>query len=247
MAADLPVQVRAGDPHWIRGHSDAPNPLDVHRFCRGVARLAHRALELAAQFGLVAALAGLCHTFNVLLGYATDPQFERKEAIRFLSLALSIDDSDPETLAMTCLITGFMVDDYESAIEMADRAVGLNPNSYMAWLNRSWIYKTAGLPKEAIRSFEHAVCVSPVDPQLHLTFVGMAAAYIELRRFDQAVVAAKKAQRLNSSEAPIYRCLASAFAHLGRDAGAREAAARMLEVDICVDCSGRAYKREAAD
>jgi hypothetical protein len=34
---------------------------------------------------------------------------------------LSIDDSYPETLAMTCLITGFMADDYESAIEMADR------------------------------------------------------------------------------------------------------------------------------
>jgi hypothetical protein len=27
-----------------------------------------------------------------------------------------------------------------------------------------------------------------------------------------------------------YRCLASAFAHLGRDAEAREAAARMLEI-----------------
>ena len=28
-----------------------------------------------------------------------------------------------------------------------------------------------------------------------------------------------------------YRCLASAFAHLGRDAEAREAAARVLEID----------------
>jgi adenylate cyclase len=29
----------------------------------------------------------------------------------------------------------------------------------------------------------------------------------------------------------VYRCLASAFAHLGRDAEAREAAARVLEFD----------------
>jgi len=63
-------------------------------------RLAHRALELDPRFGFVAALAGLCHTQNVLWGYAVDPQFERKEAVRLLRLALSIDDSDPDTLAV---------------------------------------------------------------------------------------------------------------------------------------------------
>jgi adenylate cyclase len=48
-------------------------------------RLAHRALELDPRFGLVAALAGQCHMRNVLLGYAIDPQFERREAIRLLA------------------------------------------------------------------------------------------------------------------------------------------------------------------
>ena len=50
-------------------------------------------------------------------------------------------------------------------------------------------------------------------------------------RFDEAIVAGKKAQRQNPSYSPAYRCLASAFAHLGRDAEAREAAARLLELD----------------
>jgi hypothetical protein len=36
---------------------------------------------------------------------------------------------------------------------------------------------------------------------------------------------------VNPSYSPAYRCLASAFAHLGRDADAREAAARVLEFD----------------
>ena len=62
-------------------------------------RLAHRVLELDPRFGLVAALAGNCHMVNVLLDYANDPQFERKEAVRLLRLALSVDDGDPETLA----------------------------------------------------------------------------------------------------------------------------------------------------
>jgi adenylate cyclase len=124
-----------------------------------------------------------------------------------------------------------MVGDRESEIEMADRAVALNPNSYWAWNSRGWVYKNAGLPDEAVGSFERAIRMSPVDMRLNLTFGGMAHALIELRRFDEAIVAGKKAQRQNPAWSATYRCLASAFAHLGRDAEAREAAAGLLEVD----------------
>jgi adenylate cyclase len=194
-------------------------------------RLAHRALELDPRFGYVAALAGGCHQLNVTLGYAVDPQFERKEAVRLLRLAVSIDDGDPDTLAHAAASSAFMVEDYESAVEMADRAVALNPNSFHTWFCRGHVYRTAGLPEEAIRSFERAMRMSPVDPRLHLLYVGMAQALIELRRFDEAIVAGKKALRLNPSFPPTHRHLASAFAHLGCVAEAREAAARMLEVD----------------
>jgi adenylate cyclase len=165
------------------------------------------------------------------LGYSIDPQFERNEAVRLLRLALSIDDDDSETLAQAAVVSTFMIGDHESAIEMADRAVALNPNSFDAWYARGWVYRNAGLPEEAIPSFERAVRMSPVDPLLHRSFVGTAAALIELGRFDEAIVAAKKALRQNSSYAPAYRCFASAFAHFGRDAEAREAAAHVLEHD----------------
>jgi adenylate cyclase len=194
-------------------------------------RLAHRALELDPRFGFVAALAGVCHMQNVLWGYSTDPHFDRKEAVRLFRLALRIDDSDPETLAWLAFISTYMVGDSESAIELAERAVALNPNSFYAWNSRGWVYKVAGLPEEAVRSFERAIRVSPVDPLLNITFAGMGMAFIELRRFDEAIVAGKKAQRQNPSYPPAHRCLASAFAHLGRDAEAREAAARTLEFD----------------
>ena len=67
---------------------------------------------------------------NVVLGYAIDPQFDRKEAVRLIRLALSIDDGDPDTLARAAVISAFMVGDSEAEIEMADRAVALNPNSW---------------------------------------------------------------------------------------------------------------------
>jgi len=180
-------------------------------------RLAHRALELHPRFGGAATLAGLCHMRNVIIGYADDPQFDRREAVRLSRLALSLDDSDPDTLAAVAVISAFMVGDIESALEMADRAVALNPNSFGAWSARGWVCRAAGLPQEAVQSFERAIRMNPIDPLLHPSFVGMGIALIELRRFDEAIVAGKNAQRQKSSYGPVYGCLASAFAHLGRE------------------------------
>ena len=194
-------------------------------------RLVERALELDPGFAAAAALAGACHMENVLRSYAIDPQFERKEAVRLMRLALSLDDHDPDTLATAASISALLVGDCETEIEMADRSVALNPNSYHAWHRRGWVYKIAGQPEEAIRSFERAMRMSPVDPQQFIALTGMGFAFIELRRFDEAIIAGKKALRHNPYYPGPYRCLASAFAHLGQDAEAREAAAGMLELD----------------
>ena len=86
--------------------------------------------------------------------------------------------------------TPCMLGDNESEIELADRAVALNPNSNQAWGCRGWVYRVASLPEEAVRSFERAMRMSPVDPLLHQSFTGMAYALVELGRFDEAIVAA---------------------------------------------------------
>jgi adenylate cyclase len=131
-------------------------------------RLLQRALELDPAFAGAASLAGICHMRNVLFGYSLDPQFDRKEAIRLSRLAMSLDGDTSEILASAAVVSAFLVGDHESEIEMADRAVSLNPNSFHAWYDRGWVYKIAGLWEEAVRSFERAIRMSPVDPQLHL-------------------------------------------------------------------------------
>jgi adenylate cyclase len=59
------------------------------------------------------------------------------KTIRLSRLALSIDDNEAETLSWATLISAFFVHEYEGAIEMADRAVALNPNSFSAWNSRA--------------------------------------------------------------------------------------------------------------
>ncbi|MCA1549770.1 winged helix-turn-helix domain-containing protein [Bradyrhizobium sp. BRP19] len=201
-------------------------------------RLAHRALELDPQLGLAAGLAGNCHALNVVFGFAVDPKFERREALRLARLALSIDDSDADTLASASFISAIMIGAGQTEIEMANRAVALNPNAFQALVCRGHVYRIAGLPEEAIRSFEHAVRMSPLDPVLHAVMAGIGMALIELGRFEEAVEAGKKAERQNAFYSSTYRCLASAYAHLGRDAESREAAARLLELDAAFNISG---------
>jgi adenylate cyclase len=121
--------------------------------------------------------------------------------------------------------------DFDTAREMVDRAVALNPNAAFAWGQRGWTYQVARQLEEAIRSFERAIRLTPFDPLLFLGLTEMGVAFIDLGRFDEAVAAAKKALSQNQTFAASYRCLTTALAHLGREAEAREAAACLLELE----------------
>jgi adenylate cyclase len=194
-------------------------------------KLAHRALDLDPRSVFAATLAAGAHLDNVAWGFAIDPQFDRNEAIRLSRLALSLDENDARALSTAGWVTAFFTGDYETAIDFADRAVACNPNDARLWRLRGWTYRTAGQHEEAIRSWERGIRLDPLDPWLHITLAGIGQSLIELRRFDKAVAVTKKALRRNSSASQIHRGLVSALAHLGRDAEAREAAARLLEVD----------------
>jgi adenylate cyclase len=188
-------------------------------------------LDLDPRFISAATTAANAHLNNVTLGFSTDPQFDRSEAIRLARLALSLDENDAGALSTAGLVTACFTDDHETAIDYSDRAVATNPNFYVAWNYRGWVYQVVGQYEEAIRSFKRAIRVSPLNPWVHNDHAGIGTALIELRRFDEAVAFFKRAIRQNSSDPTAFRGLASALAHLGRDAEAREALARMLEID----------------
>ena len=194
-------------------------------------RLASRALEIDPRYAFAARLAASCHLVNVDQGWAADPKSETAEGLRLIRLALSIDGNDDAALSILGWATASFSDEYDTARELVDRAVVINPNSAFAWERRGWTCQRAGQSEEAIRSFERAIRLSPFDPWLFLRFTGMGIAFIGVDRFDEAVAAAKNALQKKPAFATGYRCLAAALAHLGRDAAAREAAAQLLEVD----------------
>jgi adenylate cyclase len=222
-----------------------PNNLSAYDFClralphvylwtqEGSAealRLLSRALEIDPRYSFAATLSGCCHILSVTQAWAADPESETAKGLQLLQLALSIDRNDHNALSVLGWVTAALFNDYDTAREMVDRAVTFNPNSAFAWEMRGWTYQRAGQPDEAIQCFERAIRLSPFDPSLHTKFTGMSASLIGLARFDEAVAAAKKALG-EKHTAQIYRCLAAALAHLGRDSEARMAGAHLLEIE----------------
>ena len=194
-------------------------------------QLTHRALEIDPRYGFAAYVAGTCHIFVIAQGWAQDLNREIGETTRLLSLALSIDENDPDILASVGVATSYLTEDFATAAEMVDRAVVLNPNSALAWNLRGQAYLFGGQAAEALRSFERTIRLSPLDPSLYMALAGMGIALIELRRFDEAVAVARRAARQNQAYATTYRCLASALAHLGREAEVQEVVSHLLEID----------------
>jgi TolB-like protein len=194
-------------------------------------RLLSRALEIDPRYGAAASLAVFCRTLILIQGWAIDPLSEIQEVTRLSQLALSSDENDPDALAVVGWATAYLTGDFDAATEMLDRAVALNPNSAIAWNYRGTACQFMGQAEEALRSFERGLRLSPLDPMLYGTFAVMGFAFISLRRFDEAVAAAKKSLRKKQTFTTAYRCLAAALAHLGRDAEASEAVRRILEIE----------------
>jgi len=194
-------------------------------------QLFNRALEIDSRFGVAATVAASCRQLNIIQGWAPDLKSENEEVARLLRVALGIDENDPEALATAGNLT-LLSGDLDAAKEMVDRAVALNSNSAFVWNQRGYLYQGSGQAEEAIRSFERAIRLSPLDPMNFMAFAGLASAFIRQERFDEAVAAAKKSLRKSHQTfTGAYRCLAAALAQLGREAEAREAAVRMLELD----------------
>ncbi len=68
----------------------------------------------------------------------------------------------------------------------------------------------------AIANFERAIRLSPVDPDLYQTLIGMAASYFLLGKYDNAVACAERSVSEQPGFIASRRILAAAYAMSGR-------------------------------
>jgi tetratricopeptide (TPR) repeat protein len=124
-----------------------------------------------------------------------------------------------------------VVGDLEAATTFVDRAVVLNPNLWGAWHASGWVRVYRDEPEVAIEHFARALRLSPLDPRVISLQAGTAFAHFLAGRYDAASSWAEKAMWAQTNYVTPIRIAAASHALAGRLAEARQALARLRELD----------------
>jgi len=199
---------------------------------RNAERLLLRATKIDPNFSDAwAALADcIARHYNVAGPNNIDLVTERAcEAAR---RAMTTDPDNGIAFAAAAWCFAIVAGQHSEAVEFADRAIRLNPNSSFVHTRCGWALVHCAEPELAIVSLDTALGLSPVDPEGFLPLVGKSAALLFMHRYEEAVDVARRAFRLQPSHPIVLRYLAASLALSGRMAEAREAADALSRAGI---------------
>jgi adenylate cyclase len=194
-------------------------------------RLFNKASEIDREFASAYGLAARCYNWRATNGWINDKESEIAEAIRLARRAVQFGKDDAIALSMAGHAIARMAGEVEAGMALIDRALALNPNLAAAWLSGGWLKVWLGEPDKAISSFAHAMRLSPIDPHLFNMLAGTASAHLIADRYDQARVWAEMALQDNPDHQPGLRIAAASNAMAGRPEQARQAAARLQQLN----------------
>ena len=156
---------------------------------------------------------------------------EQAEASRLMQEGLKADMDDPIVLWQAATMRCYFERDFDSALNLIERSLDIDPNSPRAWNTSSLIHGIVGNSEISRRHAEHAIRISPRNPSHWVSLTHIAAANLQDTRYRQAADAARKALQLNSYVVPTQLILAASCAHLGQLEEAKAAIARALELN----------------
>ncbi|WP_223545989.1 winged helix-turn-helix domain-containing tetratricopeptide repeat protein [Pseudomonas sp. A-B-19] len=153
----------------------------------------YRAIELDAEFASAYGMAAWCHFWRKLNGWMTDRPAEIAEGIRLARLAVTLGRDDAVALTRGGHALAHLAGEVDAGIALLDRARLLNPNLAPAWFLGGILRALHGETDAAIEHLNHAVRLSPLDPEMFRMQVGMALAHFFAGHFDAAADWAEKA------------------------------------------------------
>jgi tetratricopeptide (TPR) repeat protein len=194
-------------------------------------RLFYRAIELDPDFASAHGMAAWCYVIRKNFGWMTDRLQETTELERLANKAVVLGKEDAVALYTGGFALAHVAGQLEAGAALIDRALALDPNLAAAWHLGGWVRIYLGEAETAIEHMARAMRLNPLDPHLFGMQNGTAAAHFLAGRYDEASAWAEKALREHPTHAPAMRIAAASHALAGRFAQAREAMARMRQID----------------
>lgn len=189
--------------------------------------LLEKALAIDPEYPLALSLAGWCHAQRSVYNWSPNISESQVLARSLAERAAEMSGDDPIILAVLGAVHTF-VRNFGTARVLLERAVTLDPNAAWAWSRLGWLENYADQPQKAIRNFERALRLSPIDPMNFNNHVGLGSAHEIAEEYDEAAAFYRRALEERPNAYWIYRNLASSLSGAGRVTEAKQAFAEMM-------------------
>ena len=178
-------------------------------------QLFEKAIDADPTFAPPYAFKSVCHYAFVMLGFTDDPERHMTLSMDCAKRALALDPKDAVgyfAISRIHMIRG----EHDAAIAAGEKAIELNPNTFYAYHGLAFALTLAGKPEEGIEYTTRAERISPRDPMLWSALIVRSLACLLLKRYEEAIENAEKADHIPASTGywP-YALKASALAQVG--------------------------------
>lgn len=190
-------------------------------------RLAEEAIELDPNFAAAYSLLSRSLWRSLRFRYAEDPAKTKQDALNTQLKAVELEYS-ANTLSFLGLLYYQMMKEREKGLEIAEKALALNPHNSSVLNILGLLNYWSGRCKEAISLIEKAIRVSP-RPSANNLMSG-AQAYCECQLYDECITLAQKAVEISPDSFPSHRTLTVCYALSGRIEEAKASAAEVLRI-----------------
>jgi adenylate cyclase len=197
----------------------------------GARGLLQQARVFDADYAPAYAYAAQWHTFRIGQGWSANRREDAHEAARLAAAAVERDKYDAAALAISGHANSFLLHDYDTGIDLTDRALAAGPSSALAWNLASCTSSYIGEGREAVARAEHSLRLSPRDPLSFFYLCNLGIAHYADGNYEQAVQFGRKAAAQKKTFRANLRTLAASLVAIEQVSEARTIAATLAEVD----------------
>lgn len=188
-------------------------------------------IERAPRRAVPQAWLGKWHVMRVWQGWSDDPAKDTQEALACTRRALDADPHCSLALAIDGMVHTNLAKKLDVAEERYDLALRVNPNDSLAWVLRGTLHAFKGEGTKAMRATQHALRLSPLDPQRYFYEAMAATAALSAKKYERAIALAQHSLRANRTHASTLRAMAIAQWELGRADDARKTVQDLMKLE----------------